>query len=149
VVLDHVTQRADGVVEPAAALDAEIFGHRDLHAGHALAVPQVGQRDVGEPQVLELDDRLLAEEVIDAQDLALAQQPVQPGVQFVGRRQVVSERLLDRDPAVAQELRRAELLDDGGEQGRGHLQVIHGPLPVADPGGKAAVEHGVADVSDR
>jgi hypothetical protein len=54
-------------------------GHRDLHAGHALTVPQVGQRDVGEPQVLELDDRFLGEEVIDAQDLALAQQSVQPG----------------------------------------------------------------------
>jgi hypothetical protein len=53
--------------------------------------------------------------VVDAQDLALAQQPVQPGVQLVGRRQVVAERLLDRDPAVAQELRRAELVDDGGE----------------------------------
>jgi hypothetical protein len=35
---------------------------------HSLTVPQVGQRDVGEPQVLKLDDRLLAEEVIDAQD---------------------------------------------------------------------------------
>src|SRR5580692_11082446 len=32
-----------------------------------------------------LEDRLLAEEVVDAQDLALAQQPVQPGVQFPGR----------------------------------------------------------------
>jgi hypothetical protein len=31
-----------------------------------------------------LEDRLLAEEVVDAQDLALAQQPVQPGVQFPG-----------------------------------------------------------------
>jgi hypothetical protein len=53
VVLDHVAQRANGIVERAAALDTEIFGHRDLHAGHALAVPQVGQRHVGEPQVLE------------------------------------------------------------------------------------------------
>jgi hypothetical protein len=84
VWLRRLAQLADGVVEPAAALDTEIFGHRDLHAGHALAVPQVGERDVGEAQVLELDDRLLAEEVIDAQDLALAQQPVQPGVQLAG-----------------------------------------------------------------
>jgi hypothetical protein len=119
VVLDPVTWRAGGVVEPAAALDAEVLGRRDLRAGHALAVPQAGQRDVGEPQVPELDDRLLAGEVIDAPDLALAQQPVQPGVQLASRRQVVAERLLDRDPAVAQQLRRAELPDDGGEQGRG------------------------------
>ena len=147
MVLDHVAQRADGVVEPAAALDAEVLGHRDLHAGHALAVPQLGQRQVGEPQVFQLDDRLLAEEVIDAQDLALAQQPVQPGVQLAGRRQVAAERLLDRDPAVAQQLRRAELLHDRAEQGRGHLQVVHAAAAAADPGGEAAVERGVADVS--
>ena len=79
VVLDHVAQRADGIVEPAAALDAEVLGHRDLHGRDARALPQLGQRQVSEPQVLQLDDRFLGEEVIDAQDLALAQQPVQPG----------------------------------------------------------------------
>jgi hypothetical protein len=139
VVLDHVAQRADGVVERSAALDAEVLGHRDLHAGHALAVPQFGQRHVGEPQVLQLDDRFLAEEVIEAQDLALAQQPVQAGVQFAGRRQVVAERLLDRDPAVTQELCRAEVLDDGGEQGRGNLQVVHGSPAAVNLPGQGAV----------
>jgi hypothetical protein len=42
VVQDHVAQRAGLVVEPAAALDAEVLGHRDLHTRHALAVPQLG-----------------------------------------------------------------------------------------------------------
>ena len=32
VVLDDVAQRADRVVEAAAVLDAEVLGHRDLHA---------------------------------------------------------------------------------------------------------------------
>src|SRR5690242_15109494 len=132
VVLDHVAQRADGIVEPAAALDAEVLGHRDLHGRDARALPQLGQRQVGEPQVFQLDDRLLAEEVIDAQDLALVQQPVQPGVQLVGRGQVVAERLLDRGPALAQQFRRAELLHDGAEQGRGHLQVVQRPFRAAD-----------------
>ena len=32
VVDDDVAERADGVVEVAAVLDAEVLGHRDLHA---------------------------------------------------------------------------------------------------------------------
>ena len=85
--------------------------------------------------------------MIDAQDLALAQQPVQPGVQLAGRGQVVAERLLDRDPALAQQPGRAEVLHDGAEQGRGHLQVVQRPFCAADPRGEAAVERGVGDVT--
>jgi hypothetical protein len=69
VVLDHVPQRADRVVELTASLDAEVFGHSDLHGRDGPAIPQLGQRDVGEPQVLQPDDGLLAQEVIRAQDL--------------------------------------------------------------------------------
>jgi hypothetical protein len=76
-----------------------VKGPCDLHAGHALAIPKLGQREVGEPQVLQPDDRFLAEEVVDAQDLALAQHPVQPGIQRAGRVQVVAKWLLDGDPA--------------------------------------------------
>jgi hypothetical protein len=85
------------------ASDAEVLGHRDLHAGNALAIPELGQREVGEPQVLQPDDRFHAEEMVDAQDLVVAQHLVQPGVQFARRVQVVAERFLDGDPAVAHE----------------------------------------------
>jgi hypothetical protein len=120
-------------------LDAEVHGHGDLHGRDARAVPQAGQRDVGEPQVLQPEYRLLAEEVVDAQDLALGQQPVQPGVQVAGRGQVVPERLLDRDPAVAQQPGRAEVLHDGAKQRRRHLQVVHRPPPGADRRGQPPV----------
>ena len=39
VVDDDVAQRADRVVEVPAVLDAEVLGHRDLHARDVVAVP--------------------------------------------------------------------------------------------------------------
>jgi hypothetical protein len=54
--------------------------------------------------------------VVDAQDLVLAHHPVQPGVQFPCRVQVVAERFLDGDLAVAHKLGRCEVLYDGSEQ---------------------------------
>ena len=147
MVLDHVAQRADGVVEPAAALDAEVLGHRDLHVGNALPIPELGQREVGEPQVLQPDDRFLAEEVVDEQDLVVAQHMVQPGVQFARRVQVVAERFLDRDPAVAQEPGRSEVLDDRAEKRRRHFQVEQRPLAVAHLGSELAVQRAVGDVT--
>jgi hypothetical protein len=84
---------------------------------------------------------------IFSRSATLAQQPVQPGVQLASRGQVVAERLLDRDSALAQEPGRAEVLHDGAEQGRGHLQVVQRPLCAADPRGEAAVERGVGDVA--
>jgi hypothetical protein len=48
VVDDDVAQRADGVVEVRAILDAEALGHRDLDAGDVVAF-QIGSNDrVGE-----------------------------------------------------------------------------------------------------
>jgi hypothetical protein len=59
---------------------------------------------------------------------------VQAGIQRAGRVQVVAERLLDGDPAVAQEVRRREVLDDGAEQRRvmidPSLSNIDGPISL-------------------
>jgi len=102
VVLHHVTQRTDGVVEAAALLDTEVLRHGDVDLGDAVPVPQFGERGVGEPQALQVGDRLLAQEMVDPQDLVLAQHRAHPGVEVAGRGQVMAERFLHRDPGSLQ-----------------------------------------------
>lgn len=69
VILHDVSQGAHRVIELATVLDAEVLGHGDVNLGNALAIPQFGQVAIGEAQILQLHDGLLAQEVIDAQDL--------------------------------------------------------------------------------
>ncbi len=71
VVDDHVAHRADRVVEVPAVLDAEALGHRDLHAGDVVAVPDRLDHRVGEAQVEELVGPHLPEEVVDPVELRL------------------------------------------------------------------------------
>ena len=64
-----------------------------------MAVPDLGQRQIGEAQVFKLNHGFLTQEVIHPQNLVLAQHLVQAPVQLAGRVDVVPERLLDRDPS--------------------------------------------------
>ena len=68
MVLDDVADGADLVVELAAALDAEILGHGDLHALDVIAVPDRLEEGVGEAEIEQVLDRFLAEIVVDAED---------------------------------------------------------------------------------
>ena len=98
VVDDDVTQRADGVVEVAPVLDPEALGHRDLDAGEVVPVPDRLQHRVREPEVEELLEAHLPEEVIDPVDLRLVQVLVELGGERAGGGLVVTERLLDHHP---------------------------------------------------
>ena len=71
VVDDDVAQRADRVVEVAAVVDAEVLGHRDLHARDVVAVPDRLEDRVGEAQIEDLGEAHLAEEVVDPVELLL------------------------------------------------------------------------------
>ncbi|BBY56860.1 hypothetical protein MKOR_41110 [Mycolicibacillus koreensis] len=144
--MHHVAQRPDRVVETAAVLDPEILGHGDLHRGHRAPVPDLGEREVGEPQILQLDHRLFAQEVIDPQNL-LGEHPVQPGVELARRRQVVAERLLHRHPRLIHQPGLAEMLHDRAEQRRRHLQVEQRPARPAHLLGQLVVQRVVGDVA--
>ncbi len=100
MVLHDVTQGTDPVVELAAVLDAEVLGHGDLDLRDLLTVPHLGERQVAEAQILDLDDRLLAQEVVHPKDLVLFQHRMQPGIEFTRRLEVVSEGLFHRDAGV-------------------------------------------------
>jgi hypothetical protein len=80
VVLHHVADRPDGVVERAAVGDVEVLGHRDLEVVDPLPVPQRLEQGVGEPQHEQVLDRLLAQEVVDPEHPVLGVVAAQPGI---------------------------------------------------------------------
>ena len=73
MVLDDVLRHARLLVELAATLDADLLGDGDLHVVDVLAVPERLEEAVGEAEDEEVLDRLLAEVVIDAEDLRLVE----------------------------------------------------------------------------
>ena len=132
VVLHHVAQRAGAVVVAAAAADAERLRRGDLHVVDGVGVPERLEERVGEAGDQEVLDALLAEVVVDPEDLVLLEHGADRVVDLAGRGQVVAERLLEhqarggRHQAVL-----GEPLADPAEQRRADRQVEH-PDPVAD-----------------
>ena len=70
MILDHVADGAGFIVERAAALDAEILRHRDLHALDVVAVPERLQKRIREAEEDHVMHRALAEVMVDAEDRA-------------------------------------------------------------------------------
>ena len=70
MVLEDVADRAGLLVERRAALDPDRLGDRDLDVVDELAVPDRLEDAVREPQRQHVLDRLLAEVVVDPEDLA-------------------------------------------------------------------------------
>ena len=101
VVLEDVARGAGLLVERAAILDADRLGHRDLHVVDVAAVPERLEDAVAEPEDQQVADRLLAQVVVDAIDLRLAEDLADLAVEPLGRIEVVPERLLDDDPPPA------------------------------------------------
>lgn len=147
MVLHDVAQRSHRVVELAAVLDPEVLGHGDVDLGDALAVPQLRQAVVGEAQVLQFFDGLFAQKVVHAQDLVFVEHRAQPGVEVARRFQVVAERLLDRHPRPLQQVGLRQVLHDGREQRRRHLEVVERMRVRIDLLGELLVEIGIGDVA--
>ena len=73
VVLEDVAARAGLLVEGAAALDAEVLGHGDLHVVDVAPVPERLEDAVAEAEDEQVADGLLAQVVVDAVDLRLVE----------------------------------------------------------------------------
>jgi hypothetical protein len=71
VVLHHVPQGAAGFVVAGSLFHPDGFRRRDLHVGDVVAVPDRLENRVGEPQHQDVLNRLLAEVVVDPEDLLL------------------------------------------------------------------------------
>ena len=109
---DHVAEGSGGLVEAGPLLEAERLGYVDLDVVDVVAVPDRLEEAVGEAERQDVLRRLLAEEVVDPEDLLLVEHLVQLGVERDGRGEVGAERLLHDDPAALDQAGVAELVDD-------------------------------------
>ena len=87
MVRHHVAQRAGGVVEFAAPLDAERLRDGDLDMVDMVSIPQRLENAVGEAEHQDVLDRLFPEIVVDAIDLALGEHAEDVAIEGLRRRQ--------------------------------------------------------------
>jgi hypothetical protein len=127
VVLEDVADRAGLLVEAGAALDAHRLAHRDLNVVDELAIPDRLEDAVGEAQGEQVLDRLLAQVVVDAEDLALDEVVGDLGVELLGAGEVMAERLLDDEPCPARQLVPvpADVLDQRADRRGRHGEVVN------------------------
>ncbi len=121
---DHVAERAGRLVERRPHLEAERLRHVDLDVVDEVAVPDRLEQAVGEAERQDVLRRLLAEEVVDAEDLLLAEHLVQARVELARRLEVGAERLLHDDPRPLDQAGLGELAHDGQRGLRRHAEVV-------------------------
>jgi hypothetical protein len=97
MVLYHVAQCARLLVISRTVFDADGLGRGDLDMVDIVPVPDRLEDAVGKPECQQVLYRFLAEEVVDAVCLILAENPTDCVVQFYGGRQVIANRFLDYD----------------------------------------------------
>src|SRR3954447_5243818 len=124
MVLHHVADGADAVVEAASTLDTDRLAHRHLHAAHIVAVPHRLQQRVREPEHQQVLDALLAEVVVDAEDALLGEHRVQRFVELDRTGQITAEGLFHDDAPALVETDGRERLGDGRKHRRrnGHVK---------------------------
>src|ERR1022692_2159296 len=147
MILDHVPGRADAVVIPGPAADADVLGHRDLDMIHVAAIPDRLEQRVSEPERQQVLYRLLAQVVIDPEDRMRREDRAEHVIELTSADQVMPERLLDHDPPPAA---RRRLAGHGRLHGYWRLPM-RWRLAVCWPlrgHGRPAVQAGPAELFD-
>ena len=123
----HVPVGPGLLVEGGPGLDAEGLGHVDLDVVDVLAVPDRLEQPVGEAEGQDVLGRLLAQEVVDPEDLVVVEDLAHQRVQLTGAVEVGPERLLHDDPGPVGE----PGLPEGPHHGVGGVgrdaQVVEAP----------------------
>src|SRR6185437_1935739 len=132
VVLNHIAEGADGVVEAAPVLNAKGFRHGDLDAANIIAIPRWLEHRVGEPRVEDVLNWLLAEIVVDAKDRFFGEIREQGAVERLSRLAIAAERLLDDDARVGVEAALGERGDHDTKQARRNREIVERPLGAAE-----------------
>jgi hypothetical protein len=126
VVLDDIADRARRVVEGAAALDAEVFRHRDLHALDVGTIPEGFHERIRKAKKEHVVNSALSEVVVDPEDVALHEHTEQDPIQFSRRDEVRAEGFLDDDAGSFRASRSSQLFDDGPEERGWDREVVRG-----------------------
>ncbi len=139
MVLDHVAQAAALLVIAGARFDPDLFGDGDLDVVDEIAVPDRLEDGVGEALHEQVLYGLLAEVVVDAENLRFVEHARQLLVQGLGAGEVATERFFDDAlrlvalPEVARgQAAGAEVLDDRGEHVGGVENVEQALQLLAD-----------------
>ena len=93
----HVAQGAGRVVVVATAADGQRFRDRDLDVVDVIAVPDRLKQAVGKTQHHDVLHRLLAEIVIDAEDLVFLENAKELVIERKGAGEIGAKRLFDDD----------------------------------------------------
>jgi hypothetical protein len=97
MILYHVAQCARLLIITSTVLNTDGLGGGDLDVVDVVSVPDRFEYAVGKSECQQVLYRFLAEEVVDAVCLILAENPTDCVVQFYGGRQVIADRFLDDD----------------------------------------------------
>src|SRR5262249_60358676 len=108
MVRHHVAQGAGHLVELASLLHADRLRRGDLHVVDPVAVPDRFKNPVSEAERHDVLHGVLADEMVDPENLLLVQRAQDASIEFARRTEIMAERLLDHD--ATPELGRAALL---------------------------------------
>ena len=121
---DHVAIGAGLLVEADAVADIERLGHVDLDVVDEVAVPDRLEQAVAEAERQNVLRRLLAEEMVDAEDLVLGEHLVQFDVERDRALEVGAERLLHDHPRALGETGLVEHPDRRQRRARRHAEIV-------------------------
>ena len=137
MILYYVAQRPHRVVERATVLDPEGLRHGDLDVGDVAAVPDRLEEVVREAEDQDVLHRVLAEIMVDAEDLLLVEHREEMPIERTRGLQVASEGLLDHDAGICREFGVVQLDDDLLEERRRDLEVEERPSGAHPGEGRA------------
>jgi hypothetical protein len=139
----HVAVRAGLFIKCGAFAEAQRLGHVDLDVIDEVAIPDGLEQAVGEAERQDVLRRLLAEEMIDAKDLALVEHFVELGVQLLRTRQIGAEWLLHDDARILDQPRFAQHAHCREGSTRRHGEIVQAPAFRTD--GLFRARHGIRE----
>ncbi len=126
MVLHHVTQGADAVVEGPALFDTDVLGDGDLDVGDGFTAPKGFEQRVAKAQGKQVLDRRFPKIVIDAKHLLLGKTSAHAFIDRPIRLQILPQRFFQNDAHPwAVQSGRGKLLANGGEKRRCGGDVNH------------------------
>ena len=133
MVLDHVAKAPCRIVELPPAIHTEGLCHGDLDITDVVAVPDRLKKGIRKPRVENVLCRLLAQVMVDTEDLPLIQNLVECPVQRFSRGLVMAERFLNHDTRILVNASGSlESLGDRSEENRGDGQIMDWALSAPE-----------------